>query len=147
MSLLRFLHFLDAEKIPPDAVDRATFSAYQAHCAAFALKYHPANLARGALRNWNWAHQNVPDWPGTPVNSVRTETFTPRLTAYPQSFQDDVARYADRLHGRDLEYIFTREVAEPDAPDNHRLVGEDDSGRSRGPSGRGRRTRAHHESA
>ena len=117
MGLLRFLRFLDAEKIPPDAVDRATFSAYQAHCAAFALKYHPANLVRGALRTWNWAHQNVPDWPGKPVNSVRTETFTPRLTAYPQSFQDDVARYADRLRGRDLEYIFTREVAEPDASD------------------------------
>ena len=115
MSSLRFLRFLDAENIPPEAVDRATFSAYQAHCAAFALKYNPANLARGALRTWNWAHQNVPDWPGKPVNSVRTESFTPPPTAYPQSFQDDVARYADRLRGRDLEYIFTRDVAEPDA--------------------------------
>ena len=52
---------------------------------------------------------------GKPVNSVRTESFTPPPTAYPQSFQDDVARYADRLRGRDLEYIFTRDVAEPDA--------------------------------
>jgi integrase len=117
MSLLRFLRFLDAEKIPPDAVDRVTFSAYQAHCAAFALKDHPAKLVSGALRIWNWAHQNVPDWPGKPVNSGRTDTFTPPLTAYPQSFQDDVARYADRLRGLDLEYIFTRDFAEPDAND------------------------------
>ena len=131
-----------AEKIAPEAVDRATFSAYQAHCAAFALKYQPASsarvalLARVALSNWNWAHRNVPDWPGKPVNSVRTESFTPPPTAYPQSFQDDVACYANRLRGRDLEDIFTRDVAALDAsaagsgeappaasPDNHRLVG------------------------
>jgi integrase len=114
IALVRFLRFLDAEKIPPDAVDRDTFSAYQAHCAAFALKYQPANLAKGALRTWNWAHQNVPDWPGKPVSRVRTDSFTPRLTAYPQSFQDDVARYADRLRGRDLEHVFARDVADPD---------------------------------
>jgi integrase len=117
MALLRFLRFLDAENSPPEAVDRATFSAYQAHCAAFAFKSHSARLARGALRTWNWAHQNLPDWPGRPVNSLRTESFTPPPTAYPQSFQDDLARYADRLRGRDLEYIFSRDVAEPDASD------------------------------
>ena len=83
MALLRFLRFLDAEKIPPEAVDRDTFNAYQAHCAAFTLKYPPANLASGALRTWNWAHQNLPDWPGKPVYHVRTESFTPRLTTYP----------------------------------------------------------------
>jgi integrase len=117
MSLLRFLRFLDTETIPPGAVDRDTFTAYQAHCAAFALKGQPMRLVRDARRSWNWAHQNVPDWPGRPVNSVRTETFAPRLTTYPQSFQDDLARYAERLRGRDLGYIFTREVAEADASD------------------------------
>jgi hypothetical protein len=107
LAVLDFLRFLDTEQIPPEAADGSTLSAYQSRCSQRTLCADAAARARQVASAWNWACQNLPDWPGKLLTrSGRTDRYSFPFDTYPMAFQQDVERYAERLRGDDLDHIF-----------------------------------------
>jgi integrase len=111
LAVVDFLRFLDTEQIPPQAANGGTLGAYQTRCSERTLCADPAARARQVAAAWNWACENVPDWPGQKLTRAgRTDRYSFPLETYPLPFQQDVRAYGDRLRGDDLDYIFDEDI-------------------------------------
>lgn len=110
-AVIDFLRYLDLGKISPETADGTTLAAYQVRCATRTLNSDPAARARQVAATWNWACQAVPNWPGQPLlRSGRTDRYSFPLNSYALSFQQDVATYASRLRGSDLDALFADDI-------------------------------------
>ena len=100
--LSRLLHYCSAAGVEPDTISEATFTAFRAHLELTLLK-QPAAVFRESLLGWNAARAQVHGWPDMVVNiPPRPTAWTLPWSAFPESLQQDVERYLDRLAGRDL---------------------------------------------
>lgn len=95
----------------PDEVSEATFAAFREHLDITLLK-DPPIMFRRALLCWNAAREQVPGWPNIAVSvPARTVASTLPWSAFPESLQQDVTCYLDRIGGRDpLEELPFRPV-------------------------------------
>ena len=108
LGIVDFLRHLDADGIALGQVDDATLAAYETRCAEHTLCADPAARGRQVASTWNWAHQHVPHGPTTPLGRApRVDRYTLPWAAYPAGFRADLARYAARLGGQDIDHIFT----------------------------------------
>jgi hypothetical protein len=71
LAVIDFLRFVDAEGILPGQADSATLTAYRVNRATRTLCADPTARARQVSATWNWACQNVPDWPGRPMTPTK----------------------------------------------------------------------------
>jgi integrase len=111
LAIVDFLRFLESEQITPDAVDPGTLGAYETRCSERTLCRDPAARGRQVASIWNWAHQNVPSWPGKRLaRTGRADRYTLPFESYPTLFQQDLAHYTNRLNGRDIDHIFSEDV-------------------------------------
>lgn len=110
-ALVDFFRWLDREQIPPEAVDADTLATYQTRLRQRTLCADAAERARQVAKAWNWACQRVPDWPGALLTRPkRGDRYSYALETYPITLQQDVARYAERLRGDDLDRLFRDDI-------------------------------------
>jgi integrase len=106
MRLRGFARFASGAGLTPAQIDSTTILAY-GEVLRTRMYRHPDTHVRKVLKAWNAAADTVPGWPQTrlaaPAKCVR---FTLPLSAYPASFQADVALFADRLSGRAQKGLF-----------------------------------------
>ena len=116
LAILDFLRFLDDQGIAPGQVDAGTLSAFQQRCSERILCADPPVRAGYAAATWNWACQEVPDWPGMPIKRTgRADHYTLRFETYPASFQQDLNEYTKWLSGPDIEQIFSKDLFSEDS--------------------------------
>ncbi len=97
-SLTPFARFCSAAGIEPDGVSDAVADCYLAHLEMTALVKKPATTHQTVCRVWNKVVGRVAGWP--PVRLVvpnRAQTYTLPLTAFPQSFQDELEDHLQRI--------------------------------------------------
>ena len=97
--LSRLLHYCSAAGVEPGDVDEATFADFREHLDTSLLK-RPAHVFRGMVLGWNAARVLVRGWPDIAVTiPSRWIAWTLPWSAFPESLQQDVSRYLDRLAG------------------------------------------------
>lgn len=103
-SCLRgFGRFCAQAGVAPAAVTDAVLADYATHSAATRLGAAVADCAATAAAAWNGSvRAKLPGWPEVLLTAPRKrQTYTLPLSAYPQSFQDDVESYRQRISGTD----------------------------------------------
>jgi integrase len=101
-NLNRLAKFCSASGIRPDAVNEAVVAQFQAALEAESFVKDPAEWARNSIVTWNRAVDEVPGWPQRKLHrQSRRRDYALPLVAFPQSFQDDVARWQSRVDGSD----------------------------------------------
>lgn len=103
-SCLRaFARFCAQAGVSPTAVTDAVLQDFAIHSAATRLGASVANCAGTTAAAWNASVQaKLPGWPETILTAPRKrQPYTLPLTAYTQSFQDEVEAYRQRISGTD----------------------------------------------
>jgi hypothetical protein len=102
VGVSRFLRFCSAERIEPEAVTAATFTAFRADLDTTLLQ-NPDKAFAGLVREWRVAQAAIHGWPRVSVSLPdRRNRWTLSLTSFPESFRQDCKDWCDRLAGRDL---------------------------------------------
>lgn len=100
--LSRFSRYCAQHGIPPEAVVTATFLMFLAWMKMSLVKT-PRQIVRDAAKAWIEAAATVPGWPQQPVacpSFAKPRTTIP-LGQFPESFQADFRRCAERLQSED----------------------------------------------
>ncbi len=101
-NLNRIARFCSASGIKPDDVDEAVIVQFQAALEAESFVKNPGEWARNTIKTWNRAVDEAPGWPQRKLHrESRRRDYALPLTAFPRSFQDDVARWNARVDGSD----------------------------------------------
>lgn len=98
-DLSRFMRYCSGVGIEPEQVDDETVTLFRTAMEGAALWKDPDQIYRTTIKRWNQAAMSIPAWPQivlTPPPS-RRETWTIPLTAFPESFQNDVAAWKRRM--------------------------------------------------
>ncbi len=97
-GLSRLFRFCSAQRIEPEHVDDLTFESFLLALEAESITKKPRTQHQTACRLWNKCVASIQGWPRRPVTvPVYGEFYTEPLATFPQSFQDDLGRYMDRL--------------------------------------------------
>lgn len=124
-SCLRgFARFCAQSGVSPVAATDAVLQDFAIHSAATRLGASVASCAGTTVAAWNASVQaKLPGWPDAKLAAPRKrQPYTLPLTAYPQSFQDDVERFRQRISGTDEQgkrrgrFVFRHAGAGPKAP-------------------------------
>lgn len=102
MRLVRFARFCESIAVLPEAVDQSTAEAFRAAVWQTTLAEGRRHAVRKAITAWNDAVRMVLGWPQTRLAVPHPQAhlrYALPLTAFPESFQEDVARWRDRLSG------------------------------------------------
>jgi hypothetical protein len=110
-GLSRFIGFCERNSISPTAVSDAVSDRFRAHLEADTNVPRPSDCHRLACRLWNEAAETVPGWPmiRLSVPDHRMPRRSLRISAFPVTLQEDLARYLESLGGGDL---FAEEAAQ-----------------------------------
>lgn len=140
-GLVRFFRFLTVVLIEPDEVTTYALEDFAFWLRDETLTEDIPALVRRTASNWTWAMREIPGWPQVELRrpGMRDEFTTP-LDRFPDSFQQDVARFLDGLRGQRLGGVYRAPGAV------FRMSGRDGQGakspRSRAQSPRTIKTRA-----
>ncbi len=91
-QLSRFLRYLSAHEIPPEAVDDAVVKAFLDNWEKTALKGPDAQTRRRLVRAWNDCCETIPGWPAQRLNQsvVRSVSLGPDWKAFPGKLREEV---------------------------------------------------------
>jgi integrase len=79
-------------------VSSATLEDFLAQLVERTLQPHPRELAARVRKVWNRAGASVGGWPQQPLSALSTPARSIKpLAAFPQSFQNDLAAFGDRM--------------------------------------------------
>jgi integrase len=82
---------------PEQVTTRTLLGLYEAIQAEESIK-NPKDVLKNTIANWNRSARNVPGWPQVRLSSpFKQEPYTLSLSAFPASFQDDVAHWRKRM--------------------------------------------------
>jgi integrase len=103
MRVKRFGVFASAMGLDPDAVGQETFAAFAKTLVDSGVVASPHKAARHIVGAWNRCRATVGGWPDVTLTMVPTNAraYTLPLADFPQSFQDDVARFLATRSGID----------------------------------------------
>ncbi len=98
----RFARYCTVRDIEPAAVDDAVLETYLSDLEHRSLVAEPVRAAREVARLWNAAADLHPAWPQCRLTVPNHRlTFSPPLTAYPQTLRDDIEHWREWLGGDD----------------------------------------------
>lgn len=96
-GLSRFVDFCCAQGVEPEDVTQEVFAAYRDHIDDRLLAREPADHCKATATTWNHLIK-ASDRPFVRLKSNLQKQYRARpLSDYPQSLQDEVSRYLDRL--------------------------------------------------
>lgn len=103
MRVKRFGIFASAMELDPNAVGQETFAAFAKTLVDSGVVASPYKAARHVVGAWNRCRITVAGWPDVTLTMVPTNAraYTLPLDTFPQSFQDDVARFLATRSGID----------------------------------------------
>ena len=108
-NLVTLLRYCSSHSITPAAVTQDTFDAFCQWRLTHTIKRDIPRLNRITASNWEWARGNIPGWPqGNVDHPGMQDHYTMPLTAFPESFQLDVATYIGRREADPRETMFSR---------------------------------------
>jgi integrase len=113
-GLIAFMGYCTREEVAPATVDNATLDAFEAWTVAHTIHRDPHGRARRIASNWNWAGRNIGCWPASQLTrpGMRDE-YTLPFSAYPISFQEDLARFLERLACTSEQELFPDDIIAP----------------------------------
>ncbi len=101
-GLSRLACYCTVKGIEPADVGPETLRGLHAALVAESLSKDPRNLLKHTIAVWNICHRRVLGWPGSPLSSpFKLEPFMMPLTAFPVTFQRDVAAFEARMRNPD----------------------------------------------
>jgi len=102
-KLSRLFRYCSEEGLRPDQVSDATVEAFEAHVIDQTLNKDPGKVAREAVLTWNRLKDKVEGWPDVTLRRAPARIpWTFPLEQFPQSFQQDVDAWFDRMAMTDL---------------------------------------------
>jgi integrase len=102
-KLSRFFRYCSDQGLGPEDVTGATLAAFEASVISETLHKDPSKVAREAVLTWNKMKTVVPDWPDIALHRISTRIpWTIPLEQFPQTLQDDVDAWCNRLGMSDL---------------------------------------------
>ena len=111
-ALGRLAAYCSVMEIPPTEVDKATLLGLCAALEAEELLKNPRAILKNSIGTWNRCGRLIEDWPRVVLESpFKKPPVTLPLSAFPACFQEDVARWQDKVTE---EYTL-----DDDAPSNH----------------------------
>jgi integrase len=97
-GLIGLARFCSANGIPPEAVCRETFAAFETYLITRTVTTLPRKAAGAARTSWDRICARVVGWPGRPVGRLGNENaYVLELSAFPQSFQAAIASFGQQL--------------------------------------------------
>lgn len=97
-GLSRLATYCSAMAIAPGRVTRETLAGLHAALEAEELVKSPRGIIKSTIANWNRSRRSILGWPQSELSTpFSTEAFTLPLAAFPQAFQNDVARWQERV--------------------------------------------------
>ncbi|HYF53365.1 MAG TPA: site-specific integrase, partial [Salinarimonas sp.] len=97
-GIKRLAHFCSASGIAPERVDCETLRDLHEALVDECIVKNPRAIIKHTIAVWNMMGRRVPGWPTTVLSSpFATEPHALPLSAFPQTFQDDVARWQARM--------------------------------------------------
>jgi integrase len=112
LALAAFMGFCSQQGIAPAAVRPDTLASFDHWLRTRTLCEDPAAHTRRAASNWNWARDAIPGWPDVRLERPgMRDTYSLPLTAYPASFQADVALFLKRLAAVDDDDLYDDAIA------------------------------------
>lgn len=101
-GLFRLATYCSAMAITPGHVTRETLIGLHAALEAEELVKSPRGILKSTTANWNRSRRSIPGWPQTELSTpFSTEAFALPLTAFSRAFQNDVARWQERVSNPD----------------------------------------------
>jgi integrase len=100
--LSRLMRWCSAEGIAPEDVDQTVIERFGRILCEDSFHGHPLDVWQRTVGGWNRAVGTIPGWPQVrlePPPPAR-EAYVLPLTAFPVTFQADVALWLDRLAGK-----------------------------------------------
>jgi integrase len=121
-QLSRFLRYLSANGISPEAVDDAVVEAFLGHCEKTGLKGPDLQSRRRLVRAWNDCSETIPGWPVKRLNQppVRSVARGPDWEAFPARVRDEVDAFLASKAPRKLS--FQEPTAKVWAPTTRRAI-------------------------
>ena len=103
VGLGRFVQFLDAQNVGPEAVSDAHSQAFRELLCSEELTKDPRATWRGAVRGWNRAIACIPDWPQQKLSPPKRENVVKLPDSdLPAEFIDDLNSEMQQLKEPDL---------------------------------------------
>lgn len=103
MALHRLACFCSAMKVMPEQVGPEALEGFYAALETEEVVKHPRKVLKYTVAHWNMCWKTVPGWPDfkieTPLENPTAFSFP--LSEFPQSFQEDVAAWVERLSNPD----------------------------------------------
>jgi integrase len=97
-GLVLFARFCTVRRLTPPMVSSATLEDFLAQLVERTLKPYPRELAARVRKVWNGACASVDGWPQQPLPALTTPARSIKpLTAFPPSFQNDLAAFGARM--------------------------------------------------
>jgi integrase len=97
-SLYRLATYCTVMRLRPESVTSETLLGLHAALEAEEVVKNPKEIISQTITNWNRAVRRVPDWPQHRLASpLQKEALAFPLTAFPTSFQADIATWQERM--------------------------------------------------
>ena len=97
-ALGRLAVYCSVMNIPPTEVGKATLLGLHAALEAEEWLKNPRAIVKNSISTWNRCGRLIEDWPGVVLESpFKTLPVTLPLSAFPTCFQEDVARWQDKV--------------------------------------------------
>ncbi len=107
IPIIRFGRYCTFHGVGPDLVDASTLMAFELHLTSRTLAGKPRKIV-GAVRGlWNWSMGTFPNWPKMRLEPPHNPmAYTQPLTAFGQSYQNDLHQFGLHLGGTTLDDPF-----------------------------------------
>jgi len=102
--LSQLAQYCSALGIAPEAVSDAQVQGLLTALIEESFQMRPKNKVADAIRAWNRMRDEIANWPAVTLSPLQPTKvpWTIPIEQFPQSFQEDVARWIDRLANPDL---------------------------------------------
>lgn len=107
MGLSCFMAFCTAMEIRPEAVTDQHLEQFEVWLNARTLNAAPRRMVTAVRRAWNLAVKQIPAWPQIELHlSTRRDQLLLPFSAFPASFNQDLAAYKTKLSGQNVAAQF-----------------------------------------
>ncbi|MGK7870988.1 tyrosine-type recombinase/integrase [Falsiroseomonas sp. E2-1-a20] len=114
-GLIGLARFCSANGIPPEAVCRETFAAFETYLRTRTVTTLPRKAVGAARTSWDRVSTRVPGWTGRAVGRLGNKNaYVLGLSAFPESFQAAIASFGQQLGAGALDDFGSTEPFDDD---------------------------------